>query len=100
MSEKLVRDRIPEVMAAHGQVGRFRTAGPQEILPLLIAKVQEEAAEIATSNGSAEEICDLLEVLEALAAHGGYSQKEIQALREERRRGRGGFDLRLVLIQE
>ena len=99
MTEKLVRDRIPEVMAARGQVGTFRSAGPEDILPLLLAKVQEEAAEVATSNGSAEEIADIIEVLEALAAHCGYSQEQLQALREEKRRVRGGFRLGVVLIQ-
>ena len=99
MTEKLVRDRIPEVMAAQERVGRFRLAGPEEVLPLLLAKVQEEAAEVAASNGSAEEIADRIEVLEALAVHRGYPQKELQALREEKRRIRGGFERGLILIQ-
>lgn len=66
----------------------------------LRAKVVEEAAEVAAAAGSEliGEIADQLEVLEALAAAHGISERAIAAERARKRAQRGGFDQRLRLI--
>lgn len=96
---KLVRDRIPELMATQGQPARFRVVPPHDLPALLLAKVQEEAAEVVASGGSAAEIADLLEVLEALARCRGYPAVAVSEVRAEKFRSRGGFERGLVLLQ-
>ncbi|MBU0479049.1 nucleoside triphosphate pyrophosphohydrolase [bacterium] len=66
---KLVRDKIPDKIKSHGEsVNLFRVKG--EALKLLTKyKVIEEAFEVKTAetiDGIAEEIADMLEVLDAL----------------------------------
>ncbi|WP_217924952.1 nucleoside triphosphate pyrophosphohydrolase [Miltoncostaea oceani] len=98
--DKLVRDLIPEVIAANG--ARFATEVMDEgdYDAALRAKVLEEAAEIAGAGTEdlAGEIADQLEVLAALAAAHGISEEEIGAERERKRIERGGFDRRLRLL--
>ncbi len=93
---KLVRDRIPEHMGRLGEAGRFRVAEPDEMVALLVSKAREEAAEVAASGGSAEEIADLLEVLEALVRHNG-SARAVEQARAAKRSTHGAFERWFVL---
>ena len=54
--DKLVRDRIPEILAATGVRYRVRTLEPGERLPALRAKLMEEFAESIAAVGHAEAI--------------------------------------------
>ena len=46
MMEKLVRDRIPEIMKRNGVDPQVREANQGERLRLLLAKLHEEASEV------------------------------------------------------
>ena len=46
MMEKLVRDRIPEIMKRNGVDPQVREANQGERLRLLLAKLHEEASEL------------------------------------------------------
>ncbi len=46
-----------------------------------------------------EELADVLEVVYALASAEGVSQFQLEEMREQKRRGRGGFDRRILLIE-
>lgn len=91
---KLVRDRIPERLAAEGLViTTVEVTGP-ELVAALRAKVLEEAAEVAGAPDRAalvEELGDLREVLDALAAAEGVGDAEIRERAAEKRRTHGGF---------
>ena len=64
--DKLVRDRIPEIIRAAGKQPVTRmVAGPDELKQRLIDKLAEEMQEYRES-GSLEEIADILEVLQGL----------------------------------
>ena len=97
---KLVRDRIPELMATQGQPARFRAAEARDMPELLLAKVQEEAAEVVASGGSITEVVDLLEALDALARCHGYLADEVMEQRARKFRGRGGFERGFVLLRD
>ena len=67
-------------------------------LPVLEAKLQEEVEEYL-ENPSGEELADLLEVIYAVARLRGIEPAELNLIRDRKRRDRGGFDQRLVLIK-
>lgn len=97
---KLVRDRIPEKVAAGGEVARFTRLSKEEITAALKIKLVEEAYEArdARPESLAEEIADLYEVLESLAKSSGISTHEIEKVKASKRAKRGGFDKGLMLI--
>jgi predicted house-cleaning noncanonical NTP pyrophosphatase (MazG superfamily) len=93
---KLVRDRIPEIVAASGKQARFRTLEPDEYMIHLQQKLAEEMAEYQADK-SLEELADLVEVAQAIAAAQGLTWEQFEALRRKKREERGGFALRLLL---
>lgn len=95
---KLVRDGIPSCIAASGAFARYQEA-PRSAWPsLLLAKLREEAAEVAASDGSVQELADLLEVVDTLAALAGLSRADLQAAQDAKRLSRGGFTRGIVLL--
>ncbi len=94
--DKLVRDRIPEIIAAKGQQCATHTADTQEYEAKLREKLQEEVAEYLAS-GSEDELADILEVVHALGALAGHTHNSLEALRADKAIKRGGFTKRIVL---
>lgn len=93
---KLVRDKIPKIIAADGKKFETRIASKQEHAELLEKKLQEEVNEfIADKN--LEELADVMEVLFGLAKNLGYSEEDLIKKREAKREDRGGFDEGIVL---
>jgi predicted house-cleaning noncanonical NTP pyrophosphatase (MazG superfamily) len=95
-TEKLVRDRIPEIVQATGRRPETRVANPGEHAALLRAKLYEEAGEY-TASGDPAELSDLLEVIHALGALHGLTPGELEEGRATKAAERGGFTNRLVL---
>lgn len=94
---KLVRDRIPEIIESTGRTCECRVLEPDEFLAALDAKLGEELKEYNES-GDIEELADLMEVLYAIVGCKGMSTEEFEKLRLSKREKRGGFDERLLLI--
>lgn len=94
---KLVRDRIPEIMRENGETPHTKVLDETACRRELLKKLDEETAEYKES-GEAEELADILEVLLALAAAQGVSEEELQRLCAEKRKARGGFSERIFLI--
>lgn len=95
--EKLVRDRIPEIIAGErGEIPPFRIASPGEYPEFLIRKLREEVAEYLESRRP-EELADILEVIRALARSAGLQPREIERLREKKALERGGFAARKIM---
>lgn len=100
--QKLVRDRIPEILEARGITARVRRAPDNEIPDLLLAKLDEEVAEhrAATGDGAAlDELADIAEVVRALAGVHGASAGELEARRAAKVAQRGGFDAGVALLR-
>lgn len=95
---KLVRDRIPEIIEADGKSCTTRTLSDEEYLQFVDAKLDEELAEYH-KNGSIEELADLLEVICAAAAARGSSIEDVEAIRARKAEKRGGFEKRVFLIE-
>lgn len=101
---KLVRDRIPEIVRANGDAANFRIVESRaEYLAALLAKILEEAAEVRDATKAedpveiAKEIADVREVLDAIAAEFAIPCEEIERVQAERREKRGGFVKRIFL---
>lgn len=94
--QKLVRDKIPEIIAATGKTCQTRILSREEYIAKLDEKLSEELAEYQESK-SLEELADLLEVMEATVKARGYTWDELLQVRDEKRAKRGGFEDRILL---
>ncbi len=93
---KLVRDRIPEIIASDGKTCVCETLSDEDYLHLLDAKLTEELSEYQESH-SLEELADLLEVLRAVVKARGWTWEELEQVRSDKAAKRGGFERRLLL---
>ena len=96
---KLVRDRIPDMIRAQGETPRIRILEQEEYLHHLEQKLDEEVAEYHRDK-NAEELADILEVVYALAEEIGCSKEELLAVYEKKHTDRGGFRDRVFLISK
>lgn len=94
--DKLVRDRIPDVVRENGERPVTHVAEGPEYRMRLREKLCEEAEEFRET-GDPEELADVLEVLAAIRDAEGVGQAELERLREEKAQERGRFDDRVVL---
>lgn len=98
---KLVRDKIPEIIEAKGKEVSTTILSNEEYIKELKTKCLEEVDEYmkATTNEEAkEELADVLEVLHAIAKTHGSSMEEIERIRLRKKQERGGFQERIFLI--
>lgn len=93
---KLVRDKIPEIIEADGKTCKTRILSDEEYITSLEAKLNEEVAEYQADK-NLEEMTDILEVLQAICIARGYSLEELEALRIKKSDERGGFAEKLFL---
>ena len=99
---KLVRDRIPELLSGRGLMCRTRVLTDQEAFSALTDKLQEEVAEYLcsqTSQERLEELADVVEVIFALLRVQGSTFHDLELRREEKFRDRGGFS-RMIFLEE
>ncbi len=95
---KLVRDRIPEIIEASGGHCKTEILSDDAYLTMLDAKLDEELAEYHRDQ-NIEELADLLEVIRAAALARGYTPEELEAVRAEKAVRRGGFEKKILLIE-
>ena len=93
---KLVRDRIPEIIEASGRTCITEVLPEDAYIQALDAKLSEELAEYQQSK-SLEELADLLEVMGAVVKARGYTWDELTCVRKEKRAQRGAFEQRVFL---
>lgn len=94
---KLVRDKIPEMMANSELHALFRSLSSSEYMNFLEKKLDEEVEEFHESK-DVEELADILEVLIAIASEKGYSVDRLWAERLKKRTERGGFERKILLV--
>lgn len=94
--DKLVRDRIPEIIANSGAKSICETLGDEEYGKRLNEKLIEEAREYAES-GEIDELADICEVFGAILRFRGISLETVERVRAEKRERNGGFEKRLLL---
>lgn len=93
---KLVRDKIPEIIKASGKECDIEIAPKEERYSLLENKLQEEVGEFLEDK-NLEELADIMEVLFGLAHVLGYSEEDLLKMRDKKREERGGFKEGIVL---
>ncbi len=95
---KLVRDKIPEILDEKGIPYEKRVASPEEYKEELIKKLKEEVKEFDESAGSQEELADVIEVINSLIKLPEYS--DVEEVRRKKAEERGGFDQRFIVKGE
>ena len=95
---KLVRDKIPEIIKATGKNLDVHYAKKEELLPLLETKLNEEVSEYLEDK-NLEELADVMEVLIGLSSALGYSEEDLFNKRNQKKEERGGFEKGVVLEQ-
>lgn len=93
---KLVRDRIPEIIKSSDKSCTIEILSDDVFLRMLDAKLDEELAEYHKDQ-NIEELADLLEVIRAVAVARGYTLEELEQVRAEKAAKRGGFEKRILL---
>ncbi|SHR48311.1 Phosphoribosyl-AMP cyclohydrolase [Mycobacteroides abscessus subsp. abscessus] len=99
---KLVRDQIPEMIASTGKQYSTRILDKQRYISELRKKSREELEEYMNANSkkaAIEELADLLEVISSLAKVHGSSIEEVEKVRNEKFKERGGFEKRILLVE-
>ncbi len=94
---KLVRDKIPDIIIANGEVPVTRILSDQEYFKELVKKLQEECTEF-TETPNVEELADIQEVVLALADTIA-SQQALEAARLSKADERGAFRNKLYLVR-
>ncbi len=97
---KLVRDRIPEIIESEGRQCGTDIMGDGEHRAALLAKLVEEAQEVQTASPDklTTELADLLEVVDAIMALHGLDEAEVRNVQQDRREQREGFARRIKLL--
>lgn len=99
---KLVRDRIPEIIENTGKNFSTRVLDNKEYIKELKKKSFEELQEYVETNNNKdaiEELADVLEIIHALAEYHGASIEKVEEVRKQKAEKRGGFKEKIFLIE-
>lgn len=99
---KLVRDRIPEVIQKTGKEFSTRILPTEEYVVEVTKKLGEELTEYKEANTNEEaieELADILELLHAATKIHGSSFEDLEGVRQAKAEKRGGFEKRIFLIE-
>lgn len=96
---KLIRDRIPEIIENDHKTCATRILNDEEYLKCLKSKLLEECNEVINAEGEdiKKEIADVLEVLEALENTLHIDQQEIMSIKEKKAHNNCAFDKKIYL---
>ena len=93
---KLVRDKIPQIIQSNNEVCKTRVLDDKEYLEQLNIKLQEELKEYIES-GEVEELADLEEVLRAILDAKQVSYADFEVIRQNKVSKRGAFKQKIFL---
>ncbi len=95
---KLVRDRVPELLNNKDIKYRAHIADDEEFRQHLHLKLIEESLEL-NAERNVEEFADILEVVDAMKKYYGFSDDEIVRVKRNKKIEKGGFEKQLILEQ-
>ena len=94
---KLVRDKIPQIIREQGEMPYIRILEKEEYTAHLEEKLDEEVQEFHRDK-NLEELADILEVVYALAEDLGHSRQALEECYDRKHEKRGGFRDRVFLL--
>jgi len=93
---KLVRDKIPDIIKQKKGVPLTHIADNEEYWQKLKEKLQEEIKEFIEAE-SAEEMADILEVIDAVIDFKKFDRDELQKVKNIKAEERGRFENKIIL---
>ena len=93
---KLVRDRIPEIIKNKGGVPVTHVADDIEYWQKLKEKLQEEVSEFEEAE-TKEEMADILEVIDAICDYKKFDKKGLEEIKTKKAEERGKFKNKIIL---
>jgi len=93
---KLIRDKIPEIIIADGAKAITHIADAAEYKEKLKDKLLEETNEFIESEDISE-IADIYEVIEALCKLYGFDKEVVAKIKQDKQDKRGGFSKKIIL---
>jgi predicted house-cleaning noncanonical NTP pyrophosphatase (MazG superfamily) len=94
---KLVRDKIPEIIKSMGEKCSCHVASDEEYWLKLKEKLKEECEELCSGENYEEELADILEVINVICDYKNISLSDVEVLRKSKAGKRGGFKNKIIL---
>lgn len=94
--DKLVRDKIPDIICKKGEEFTYRKASDEEYFFYLKKKLVEEVREFM-EKPSLKEMADVQEVMNFLVKEMGHTQPDLRMERSKKNEDRGSFHDRWIL---
>lgn len=99
---KLVRDKIPEIIGGNKEEAIYRYLSDSEFKEYLKLKLSEELNEVLNSKNdyeTLEEVADLLEVIKFYLKVHNYTLEDALNMCEVKNEKRGSFNKKILLIE-
>ena len=93
---KLVRDKIPEIIKQKGKAPITHIADNEEYWQKLKEKLNEEIDEFLERD-SEEELADILEIIYAICDFKKIDKQKLEMLRKKKAEERGSFKEKIIL---
>jgi len=93
---KLVRDKIPEIIEKDGKSCKTHILSDEEYLLALKDKLFEEMKEFSDEM-DIKELADIQEIVNAIVKAKGHTQKEFDEIRQIKAAKNGGFEKKIFL---
>ena len=99
---KLVRDKIPEIIESNNEEAIYRYLSDNEFKEYLKLKLSEELNEILSSKNNIEtleEVADLLEVIKFYLKVHNYTLEDALNMCKIKNKKKGSFNKKILLIK-
>ena len=93
---KLVRDKIPEIIKKKGEKCKTHIANVEEYWGKLKEKLQEEIKEFS-ENETIEEMADILEIIDAVCSYKKFGKGKLESIKKQKAKERGRFKKKIIL---
>jgi len=93
---KLIRDKIPEIIKGKGGNPVIHFADDNEFWVKLKEKLQEEVGEFIKDE-NIEEMADILEVIDAICEFKNFDRNKLEEVKNKKAEERGKFKNKIIL---
>ncbi|MBC3803140.1 hypothetical protein GH808_01605 [Acetobacterium fimetarium] len=94
---KLVRDKVPEIIRESGRACEYKILGQSEIRTALKDKLLEKA-QVFMNSPSEDELSDIYELLETIVEAFDYEPLHIDYLKIQNKENKGSYSEKVFLI--